>query len=245
MAGEQGCEIRGDLAHNVMKSEQGCEYLGDLAHNVMKSEQGCEFSGDLAHNVMEGEQGCEFSGDLAHNMMKSEQGCEFSGDLAHNMTKSEQGCEIPGDLAHNVTKSEQGCEIPGDLAHNMMKVSKIANFQVILLKITAKKAESISGFRFRLKSLIYAFLLPFNIPKMNDTTRIKIIAPTSVPMTLMPPIVGPKSKPSALPIDPPMIPAKTLPIIPNGISLLTIKPASQPKIPPTIIVHNQPILITS
>lgn len=50
MAGEQGCEIRGDLAHNVMKSEQGCEYLGDLAHNVMKSEQGCGFPGDLAQN---------------------------------------------------------------------------------------------------------------------------------------------------------------------------------------------------
>src|SRR5699024_7331057 len=95
------------------------------------------------------------------------------------------------------------------------------------------------------KLFTYALLLPLNIPKMNDTTRIKIIAPTSVPIILMPPMVGPISKPSALPIEAPMIPAKILPIIPNGISLLIIAPASQPKIPPTIIVHNQPIFITS
>jgi len=50
--------------------------------------------------------------------------------------------------------------------------------------------------------------LPLNIPKINDTTRIKIIAPASVPITLIPPSVGPKSRPSALPIDAPMIPAK-------------------------------------
>ena len=59
-------------------------------------------------------------------------------------------------------------------------------------------------------------------------------------MILMPPTVGPIFNPSALPIDAPTNPAMMLPITPPGMSLLMIKPAIQPRIPPTINVQSHP-----
>ena len=72
-----------------------------------------------------------------------------------------------------------------------------------------------------------------------------MMAPAKVPIILIPPSVGQKSKPIALPIEAPIKPAIMLPIIPNGTSLEMISPANQPRIPPTINVHNQPILYSS
>ncbi|SEV99967.1 hypothetical protein SAMN05192557_1143 [Aliicoccus persicus] len=89
--------------------------------------------------------------------------------------------------------------------------------------------------------MCYALLFPLIAFITNDTIRIKIIAPNRPPTMLMPPISGPISKLSALPIDAPIRPAMILPMIPNGTSLPKIAPANQPIIPPTTNVISQPI----
>lgn len=82
----------------------------------------------------------------------------------------------------------------------------------------------------------------YRLPKKKETTATTMIAPIIEGMTAIPPIAGPQLPKSACPSEEPTRPAITLKIMPIDSPLLAIAPAIAPITPPTMIVHNQPIV---